>query len=119
MYGIYDPFGVRLINRLRLGFSHLREHRFKHNSDDTLNPLCSCTLETEDTEYFFLRCQNNLSARTTLMSELNNINYLNSTDFIRVIRYEDKKFDNVSNFKIITATIKLVKTTKNFREALF
>ena len=119
MYGIYDPFGVRLINRLRLGFSHLREHKFKHNSDDTLNPLCSCTLETENTEYFFLRCQNNLSTRTTLMSQLNNINYLNSTDFIRVIRYGDKNFDNVSNFKIITATIKLVKTTKNFREALF
>ena len=27
MYGIYDPFGVKLIiNRLRLGLSHLREH---------------------------------------------------------------------------------------------
>ena len=53
MYGIDDPFGVRLINRLRLGFSHLREHKFKYNSDDTLNPLCSCTLETEKTEYSF------------------------------------------------------------------
>ena len=24
MHGIYDPFGVRLINRLQLGFSHWR-----------------------------------------------------------------------------------------------
>ena len=23
IYGIYDPFGVRLINKLRLGFNHL------------------------------------------------------------------------------------------------
>ena len=44
MYGIYDPFGVKLINRLRLGFSHLREHKFRHNFADTVNPLCSCTL---------------------------------------------------------------------------
>ena len=28
-YGIYDPLGVRLLNRLRLGFSHLREHKFR------------------------------------------------------------------------------------------
>ena len=128
MYGIYDPFGVKLINRLRLGFSHLREHKFRHTftfsiSLDTVNPLCSYTLETENTEHFFLRCQNNLSARTTLMNELNNIsnaiNSLNSTDLIRVILYGDKNFDNVTYFKIITATIKFIKTTKRFEEALF
>ena len=94
MYGIYDPFGVKLINRLQLGFSHLREHKFRHNFADTVNPLCPCTLETENTEHFFLRCQNNLSARTTLMNELNNIsnaiNSLNSTELIRVILHGDK-----------------------------
>ena len=47
-YGIYDLHGVRLLNRLRLGFSHLREHKLRHNFADTLNPLCSCSLETED-----------------------------------------------------------------------
>ena len=49
--GIYDPLGVRLLDRLRLGFSHLREHTCRHNFADTLNPLCSCSLETEDTEH--------------------------------------------------------------------
>ena len=123
IYGIYDPFGVKLINRLRLGFSHLREHKFRHHFADTVNPLCSCTLETENTEHFFLRCQNNLSAPKTLMNELNNIsnpmNYLNSTDLIRVTLYGHKDFDNVTNFKITTATIKFIKTTKCFEEALF
>ena len=123
MYGIYDPFGVRLINRLRLGFSHLREHEFRDSFVDTVNPLCSCTLETENTEYFFLRCQNNLSACLTLTNGLNNIsntiNYLNSTDFIRAILYGDKNFDDVTNFKIITTTIKIIKITKRFEEAFF
>ena len=88
---------------------------FWHNFADTANPLCSCTLKTENTEPFFLR-QNNLSARTTLMNQLNNIsnaiNSLNSTDFIREILYGDKGFDNVTNSKIITATIKFIKTMK-------
>ena len=39
-YGIYDPLGVRLLNRLRLGSSHLKEHKFRHNFAETLNPLC-------------------------------------------------------------------------------
>ena len=40
MYGTYDPFGVILINRSRLGFSHLREHKFRDNFADTVNSLC-------------------------------------------------------------------------------
>ena len=123
MYGIYDPFRVKLINRLRLSFIRLREHKFRHNFADTVNPLCSCTLKTENTKHLFLRCQNNLSARTTLMNKLNNIsnaiNSLNSTDLIRVILYGDKNFDNVTNSKIITGTIKFMKTTKRFDETLF
>ena len=122
MYGIYDPFGVKLFNRLRLGFRHLPEHKFRHNFADTVNLLCSCTLETENTEHFFLRCQSNLSAGLTIINKLSNIsnviNSLNSTDFFRVILYGDKNFDNVTNLKIITTTIKFIKTTKSFEEAL-
>ena len=63
MYGIYEPFGVKLINRLRLGFSHLREHKFRHNFADTVNPLCPCTLETEKQRF-----QNNFyAAKTTYL----------------------------------------------------
>ena len=47
------------------------------------------------------------------------INSFNLTDFIRVILYGDKNVDNIANFKTITATIKFIKTTKHFEEALF
>ena len=59
----------------------------------------------------------------TLTNEPNNIsnaiNYLNSTDFIRVILYGNKNVDDVTNFKIITATIKIIKITKRFEEDFF
>ena len=84
-----------------------------------MNPLCSCTVEIENTEHFFVRCQNDLSTRTTLMNELNNISITINTFFIRVILYGDKIFDNVTNLRIITATIKFIKTTKYFEKALF
>ena len=38
---IYDSFGFRLINRLRLVFGHLREHKSRHNFTGTVKPLCS------------------------------------------------------------------------------
>ena len=57
------------------------------------------------------------------MNAINNIsnaiNSSNSTIFIRVVFYGDKNFDNVTNFKMITATIKFIKTTKRFQETLF
>ena len=56
-YKIYDPLGIKLLTRLRLGFSHLSENKFTHNFADSLNLLCSCSLETESAIDFFLRCQ--------------------------------------------------------------
>ena len=42
IFNIYYPKGSKLPNRLGLVFSHLREHEFRHNFADTVNPLCLC-----------------------------------------------------------------------------
>ena len=68
-------------------------------------------------EHYFLHCQNNLSFRTTLMNDLNNINTaiasLNSNDLLRVILYGDESFNKETNCKILTAS------TKRFEKSLF
>ena len=80
----YDPLGIQLLSRLRLGFSHLSEHKFRHNFADSLNLLCSCSLENESTVHFFLCCQNYTTLRRAFMTDLKNINdasmTLNQTD---------------------------------------
>lgn len=35
LFNIHNPTGVKLLSRLRLGFSHLNEHKFRHNFEDT------------------------------------------------------------------------------------
>ena len=54
-----------------------------------MNPLCSCSLETESTLHFFLRCQNYATLRRALMTDLKNINdaimSLNESDPLHVI----------------------------------
>ena len=73
-FGTNDVSGLKLLTRLRVGFSHLREHKFKHNFQDTLNPLCPCSLEAEDTYHFFMRCQSFSNQRNVLFDDLNSIN---------------------------------------------
>ena len=48
--------GIRLITRLRLELSHLREHKFKYNFQNCLNPLCSCGSSIELTSHFLPHC---------------------------------------------------------------
>ena len=51
IYNINNAVGIKLRTRLRLGFNHLRENKFKHNFRDTLNSLCSCSIEVESTSH--------------------------------------------------------------------
>ena len=69
-YKIHDPVGIKQLTRLLLGFSHLFEHKFRHNIADSLNSLCSCSLETDSTFYFFLRSKNYTTLRRALMTDL-------------------------------------------------
>ena len=55
-FNINDSVGVKLLTRLRLGFSHFREHKFRHGFRHILNPLFPCSIEAETTAHYFLRC---------------------------------------------------------------
>ena len=37
VYNILDPNGLKLLTRLRLGLSHLNEHKFNHNFKECVN----------------------------------------------------------------------------------
>ena len=57
VFGVSDIYGVKLLTRLRLNFSHLNEHKFRHNFKDTINPMCNCGAATEITIHYHLRCR--------------------------------------------------------------
>ena len=52
IFGIYDPLKIKFLNRLRLGFNHLREYKFRYNFANIVNPLYPCSLEIESTEHY-------------------------------------------------------------------
>ena len=73
IFGCHNPIGVKLLTRLRLGLSHLCEHKFKHSFEDTLIPLCSCGKEVETFFHFVRSCPNYSDERLTLLSKNRNI----------------------------------------------
>ena len=73
-----SPKGIKLVTRLRLGLSHLREHKFKYSFQDTLNSLFSCGLDIETRSHYFLHYPLFHAEQSTL---LNNITEIDSRIF--------------------------------------
>ena len=122
LFGVADIYGIKLLTRLRVDLSHLREHKFRHDFQDTINPLCSCSLEIESTSHFFLRCQNFITPRTNLMNELRKLDSsilnLDEISLTKLLLYGDSKFENKVNKKILLASINFVLSTKRFEGQL-
>ena len=55
-FNVHTPHGIKLLTRLRVRLSHLREHEFRHNFQDSLDPFCNCGWHIETTIHFFLHC---------------------------------------------------------------
>ena len=74
VFGIFNPLELKLITRLWLGLSHLNEHRFNHNFNDCMNPLCTCSLDIESTVHYFFHYNYYNRARVSLLNGLNSVN---------------------------------------------
>ena len=68
IYNVHDPVGLKLLTRLRLGLSHLNQHKLNHNFQDCLNPLCSCSLNVDSVSHFFLHYHYYSKMHSTLLN---------------------------------------------------
>ena len=75
VYNCHNPKGLKFITRLRLVLSHLKEYKYKHSFQDTINPLFICGLDIESSEHFLLHCPQFFNERSFLLSAIGNINY--------------------------------------------
>ena len=123
VYNRDNPKGLKFVTRLRLGLSHLREHKFKYSFQDTINLLCSCGIDIESTEQFLLHCPKFVNERRILLSTIGNINYklLENTDsnLTQTLLFGNTLFDITDNTNILNAIINFILLTIRFDEPLF
>ena len=123
IFNIHNPYGIKLLTRLRLGLSHLRDHKFRHCFQDTLNPLCDCGNDTETTTHFFLHCPSFHTPRQTLLNNIRNINEQilshGEDQLIQTFLYGNPNFNLTVNRLILNATIEYLISTERFKCPLF
>ena len=96
-YNINDTKGLKLLTRLRLGLSHLGDHKFRHNFQDCVSAMCYCGQHIETTTNFLLYCPNHLCERKTLFDKINQVSgtILRQSDstITKILLLGDNKLD--------------------------
>ena len=122
IFNFHNFGGIKLITRLRLGFSHHHEHKFRHNFQDTLNSICSCEENIKTTTHYLFHCPNYLNERMSLWNNLQNIdkNILDRSysRFSEILLFGDSSFNDAKHTSILNATIQYIYDTKRFDVAL-
>ena len=122
IYSINNPVGLKLLTRLRLGLSYLNEHRFNHNFQNCIIPLCSCNIEIESTYHFLLNCHHYtnicvllLNSITEIIGNTFNINY---ECLVNLLLFGSQKYTEIDNSHIANATIKYLLDSGRFNGPL-
>ena len=117
VYDVFDIEGIKKLTKLRVNFSALNEHRFRHNFDCS-SPTCMCGRGIEDNEHFLLHCHQFDLMRRDLFRQLNipglDINKLDSDALCTLLLFGTKDLNLVENRIIIEATISFINATKRF-----
>ena len=110
IFKCHNPKGVKLLTRLRLGLSHLREHKLKHSFQDSLNPFCSCGSCGDDIEtsaHFLIHCPNFSNERSTVLDIIGgidrNILIRDDSQVTQTLLYGDSNLNNITNNLILNA----------------
>ena len=123
IFKIHDINGIKLLNRLRLHFNHLNEHKFQHNFRATIDPMCSCGLEPKTIFHYLLHCNLYSDLRTELLNVICGLNptlkNLSHEKLLNLLLYGSEDFSFNTNKKIIKSTIKFLKTSECFIGPLF
>ena len=118
LYNIHNPSGIKLLTRLRLGLSHLNEHKFNYNFDDCVNLFCTCSLEPESTSHFFLHCHHYNEIQSILFEDLNSVDKnlfkLSDNELTLILLYGSAKYSLVNNHILLNSSIKYIENCKHF-----
>ena len=118
LFGISDRFGTKLLTKIRVNFSDLRDHRFNHNFN-CVNPLCLCGIEDESSVHYFLRCPRFSNQRKSLLSNVSDIinsdvTVLPNEHLYYILVYGSNVYNSITNKLIITESISYIRNTGRF-----
>ena len=123
IYNIQNPIVIKHLNKLRIGFSHLKEDKFRHNVQDSVDLMCNCNAGVEPTIYFFLHFASFHLERQTFLDIIRNHSQtflIENDDTIanNLLLGEESSSNNV-NKVILNLTFEYSFSSKRFNFLLF
>ena len=120
-FGIIDKYGTRLLSKLRVDCSDLRDHRFNHGFLNCPSPSCRCGTGDESSEHFLARCPLFSVQRAILLGSIsgtlnNDISVLPDSHLSSLLLYGSKMYNNITNKLIIEVSIHFIKSTRRFNK---
>ena len=117
-FGIRDKYGIKLLTKIRVCFSDLRDHRFFH-SFNCESPICSCGLGDETSVHFFLRCPLYSNQRNILLSKVSDIvqadlSVILDEHLYNIMVYGSNVYNMITNKLIMTETITSIRHSGRF-----
>ena len=122
-YNIHNPPGDKYLIRLRIGFSHLQEHEFKHNFQDSIDLMCSCSSDIEIAIHFFLHCANFITQRQTFFDKIATINANILTEnediIVNTLLLGRPNSEKSFNKTMLNLSVEFILSTERFNNPLF
>ena len=110
-----QSYWIKYITRIRIGLSHLQNHKFKHSFWDSIHLICNCF---ESVIHYFFDCSLYNNERCALLNSLSKIDHklLDSADsfLTQTFLFGNSSFTTNSNTKIVTLAINFVLSTNGF-----
>ena len=93
---------------LRLEFSTLNKHKFRHNFQ-CMNPMCVCNTGVEDNAHFFLHCPLFVPMHNDLLDQLSHLpgldlSNIDSQALLNLLLYGSPKFNEIDNRVVLEAS---------------
>ena len=117
IFNVPNSLGLTYFTRLCVGLSHLREHKFRHNFRNSLNPICSCGNAIESTKHYILHCSNFKNERKTVLQNVRIVNP-NLLSMNKDAIYRDNTLTHNTNTFLLNSLIEYITSTKRFNDPL-
>ena len=123
IFNIRDKHGLSLLTRLRVDFSDLRDHRFRHKWNCS-NPICKCKNENETTDHYLLRCPIFNEERENLFSALSDILKIDkvlissvpSVTLVDMLLYGSQQYNVITDRRIIEVSTHFILMSRRFKK---
>ena len=115
MFGIDDSDGQKWLTQLRIRLSPLNAHKFHHNFEDTLTPMCNIHDGIDDSAHFLLHCRQFSTLRLDLFQNLSlllnnlDVNSLPSNTLLNILIYGKENLSGETNKSILLNTINFIR----------